>query len=157
MIHSDYNLNPVIEVRPRWSWCMRSSFGKEMKNSILTCALLSTMLSQPASAGLSSYFTSYCLHREFAAQHAPAAASRTLIASLRGEALVVEIKHGRIMWMRPVPDTKTAKLKVKFLEPVFYYFFMPLVEFDCALNGHPLCRDHNWRFFGRNAEFEPIQ
>ena len=126
-----------------------------MRKAIVMCAIFAIMLSQQASAGILRYLTGYCMNREFAAQHAPSAVSRAPLVRARGEAIQVEIKHGRIMWVRFVPNTKRAKFEVRYLEPAFYYVFMPLVELDCALNGHPACPDHHWRFFGPNAEYEP--
>ena len=127
----------------------------KMKTLPFLCILLLVTLAQGASAGISGYFTSYCLHRDFAARHAPAAITRHPLAWLRSKPVTIEIKHGRIMWMRFAPKTAIAKIEREVLEPIFYYFFMPLVEIDCALNMHPFCPDHYWRFFGPNAEFEP--
>ena len=128
-----------------------------MKTPTILCSLLLVTLAQRAPASVSGYLANYFLNREFAAQHAPAAVTRYPRAWLRGEVVTIEIKYGRIMWMRFAPKTAIERFEREVLEPAFYYFFMPLVEFDCALNGHPSCPEHLWRFYGHNAEFEPRQ
>ena len=63
-------------------------------------------------------------------------------------------KNPALSFFQTASKTAIAKIEREVLEPIFYYFFMPLVEIDCALNMHPFCPDHYWRFFGPNAEFE---
>ena len=42
MIFRNYNTNPVIDVRPRWKGCMRSTFSKKMKT--IQCIVALTVL-----------------------------------------------------------------------------------------------------------------
>lgn len=105
-----------------------------------------------ADAGMVGYLASYFLHREYAARHAPYAVTRAPREWITGEVVVVTIKNSTILWPRFTSRTTDEKLERRFLEPSMYYFFLPLVEADCALNGHPSRPDYEWKFFGRNLE-----
>jgi hypothetical protein len=105
-----------------------------------------------ADAGVVGYLGSYFLHREYAARHAPYAVTRAPREWIAGDAVIVTIKNSTIMWMRLAPKTKREEFERRFLEPTAYYIFMPLVEADCALNGHPASPSYEWAFFGRNLE-----
>lgn len=109
-------------------------------------------LSLRSNAGVAGYAVSYCLHREYAARHAPHAVTRAPREWLTGKPVIVTIRNSTILWPRFGPITKFEKFERRYMEPVFYYMFLPLVEADCALNGHPSRPKYEWKFFGRNLE-----
>jgi hypothetical protein len=117
-----------------------------------------------ADAGVVDYLGSYFFNRKYAARHAPYAVTRALREWITGEPVIVTIKNSTILM--PVFATRDGKriferrfplehrlpLERRVLEPLAYYYFLPLVEADCALNGHPALPKYEWKFFGRNLE-----
>ena len=122
-------------------------------------ALLLLALAPRSDAGVMGYLRSYLLHREYSARHAPFAVTRAPREWLTGELVIVTIRNSTILWPRFSPRRVNGDMKPRFedlerryLEPLTYYCFLPLVEVDCAVNGHPWRPEYDWKFFGRNLE-----
>jgi hypothetical protein len=100
------------------------------------------------------YLIGYFVLRDYASHHAPSALTRNLTHWPPWEPRIVHIKNSRILWLRFYPRTLSSwdKYSHEWLEPAVYYMFAPLVEIDCALNGHPADREYDWKFFGSNSE-----
>ena len=123
-----------------------------MKPFTLLALLILVALPQQSSAGILNYLASYYMNREYASRHAPYAVTRSPREWLSGEPVIVEIRNSTILWVRLAPKSTPEELERRFLEPLAYYSFFPLVEADCALNGHPARPKYKWQFFGRNLE-----
>jgi len=125
-----------------------------MKLATLSLFALLVTLSPARSIGVLDYLVSYSVHRNYSAQHAPYAITRNLGEWPPWQPKIIEIKNSRVLWPRfsTRSPSLSEKLSKKFFEPMAYYLFMPLVEVDCTLNGHPSDRSYDWKFFGDNYE-----
>lgn len=116
------------------------------------------VLTPQSDAHVAGYLGSYLRHRDYAARHAPYAVTRAPREWIAGKPVIVKIKNSTILWVRftsrkaNVWERRLQELERSYLEPLAYYYFLPLVEADCSLNGHPSRRDYDWKFFGRNLE-----
>ena len=92
------------------------------------------------------YVALYLALRPFPARYAPFALGRPWS--------VFDIRQSVIPWPRFSTRHPSIAERVRqhMLEPAAYYLFMPLVEADLALNGHPGNPKHKWKFFGDNYD-----
>lgn len=125
-----------------------------MKLATLSFFVLLVTLSPARSMGAIDYLVSYSVLRDYSAKHAPYAITRNLREWPPWKPKVIELTNSRVLW--PRFSTRSPSLSEKpsraFFEPLAYYLFMPLVEIDCTLNGHPTNRSYDWKFFGDNYD-----
>jgi len=125
-----------------------------MKLAFLSFFALLATLCPAKSMGIFGYLVEYSINREYSARYAPYAITRNLGVWPPWQPRIIEIKNSRILW--PIFSTRnpsiSKRLSVKVFEPIAYYLFMPLVEIDCTINGHPKNPSYDWKFFGSNSE-----
>ena len=143
---------------------MRSNVrqSKTMKLAALSFVTLVATLCPAKSMGVIDYLVDYSINRHYSARYAPYAITRNLGVWPPWQPKIVVIHNSRFLWVRciasrhaPAVNRSQAifnKLSEKVLEPIAYYLFMPLVEIDCTLNGHPADPTYHWKFFGSNWE-----